>query len=453
MAIETTTSVDVKSLTPFKKFIMTLGVLPTSYLESMTYAELLMWFCNYLQETVIPTVNNNAEAVEELQNIINNIDLQDEVNNKLDEMAEDGTLENIINQQIFGEITSKYTIMLGDSYAKGATNQEGVYITSWCDYLKDLMNLSSNDYKKISSAGAGFIRRGSTSNTNFIEALQAEINNIPDLSLVKNIIVCGGYNDSSYSASDIKDAITTFNNYVTSNFPNAHLYIGCVGYDSGTASANITNNKNIATNVYPAYANATNSRIRYQSYTYLNGVENVLKSNYKGLMYTNNAHPNETGQKELAYAIYESMYHGRFDPYTYYNATLTPYNEVGTLNSGTYRVYHAGGNITVGATNIKISYAEADNKTLGGTDFTNILNYECNNFYVFSTQVSLNICESTAIVEDYTAGKFVLPCQIYMNNGVMQMRIIASSGTQTYFQHVKSILINNINFSQPAVLY
>ena len=61
------TSVDVKTLTPFKRFIMTLGLLPTSYLESMTYAELVMWFCNFLQEQVIPTVNNNAEAVIELQ--------------------------------------------------------------------------------------------------------------------------------------------------------------------------------------------------------------------------------------------------------------------------------------------------------------------------------------------------------------------------------------------------
>ena len=69
MAINTTTSVDVETLTPFKKFIMTIGALPTSYLESMTYAELLMWFCNYLQETVIPTVNNNADAVEELQSL------------------------------------------------------------------------------------------------------------------------------------------------------------------------------------------------------------------------------------------------------------------------------------------------------------------------------------------------------------------------------------------------
>ena len=50
---------NVTILPPFKKFCMTIGELPSSYLESMTYGEMLMWFCNYLQETVIPTVNPN----------------------------------------------------------------------------------------------------------------------------------------------------------------------------------------------------------------------------------------------------------------------------------------------------------------------------------------------------------------------------------------------------------
>lgn len=100
MAVNEKTSVDVQTLRPFKRFIMTLGLLPTSYLESMTYAELIMWFCNFLQEQVIPTVNNNAEAVIELQNWFNNLDLQEEVDHKLDEMAESGELTDIIAQYL-----------------------------------------------------------------------------------------------------------------------------------------------------------------------------------------------------------------------------------------------------------------------------------------------------------------------------------------------------------------
>ena len=90
----------VKGLRPFTKFLMTIGELPSSYLVSMTYEEQLLWFCNYLQNVVIPTVDNNAEAVIELQefvsNYFDNLDVQEEINNKLDEMAESGELTEII---------------------------------------------------------------------------------------------------------------------------------------------------------------------------------------------------------------------------------------------------------------------------------------------------------------------------------------------------------------------
>ena len=42
---------------PFKKFCMSIGILPSSYVESMTYLEMLMWLCNFLENTIIPTVN------------------------------------------------------------------------------------------------------------------------------------------------------------------------------------------------------------------------------------------------------------------------------------------------------------------------------------------------------------------------------------------------------------
>ena len=117
MAIETNELIDVQSLSPFKKFIMTIGNIPTSYLESMTYAELLMWFCNYLQETVIPTVNNNGEAVEELQglyiqlktfvdNYFDNLDVQQEINNKLDSMVESGELTTLIGAYVEPTLTA-----------------------------------------------------------------------------------------------------------------------------------------------------------------------------------------------------------------------------------------------------------------------------------------------------------------------------------------------------------
>ena len=102
-------TIDVHKVRPITRFIYTLGALPTSYLMSMTYEEQLTWLCNYIAQTLIPAINTDVEAVQELQqlyidlqnyvnNYFDNLDVQEEINNKLDEMLENGDLEQIIEQ-------------------------------------------------------------------------------------------------------------------------------------------------------------------------------------------------------------------------------------------------------------------------------------------------------------------------------------------------------------------
>lgn len=104
-------TVNVETLQPVTRTLMTIGALPTSYLISMTYEEQLLWLQNYLIKTVIPAINNNAEATQEVQDIVmalqdyindyfNNLDVQEEINNKLDEMVEDGTLQEIVSSYL-----------------------------------------------------------------------------------------------------------------------------------------------------------------------------------------------------------------------------------------------------------------------------------------------------------------------------------------------------------------
>lgn len=77
----------------------------------MTYLEMLMWFCDFLKNTVIPAIDNNAEAVNELQNLFttlknyvdnyfDNLDVQEEIDHKLDEMVENGTLPTMLNEYL-----------------------------------------------------------------------------------------------------------------------------------------------------------------------------------------------------------------------------------------------------------------------------------------------------------------------------------------------------------------
>lgn len=82
--------------------------IPLAFDESMSYWEQVSSLAYYLINEVMPTINNNANALEELQEYVYNIDLQDEVDNKLDEMYENGQLEAIISEFIALKTTYAY---------------------------------------------------------------------------------------------------------------------------------------------------------------------------------------------------------------------------------------------------------------------------------------------------------------------------------------------------------
>ena len=96
---------------PFRRFVTTIGVFPTAFTDAMTYYECLAYLVKYLEDTVIPAVNDNAEALAELQtlfvqlktyvdNYFNDLDVQAEIDHKLDQMVENGTFQAILNDYV-----------------------------------------------------------------------------------------------------------------------------------------------------------------------------------------------------------------------------------------------------------------------------------------------------------------------------------------------------------------
>ena len=93
-----------KTLQPFRYWCQ--KVLPLVYDDSLSYYELLCKVVDYLNKTMEDVevlhgdVTNLHEAYEELQGYVNNyfstLDVQEEINNKLDVMAKDGTLSSIM---------------------------------------------------------------------------------------------------------------------------------------------------------------------------------------------------------------------------------------------------------------------------------------------------------------------------------------------------------------------
>lgn len=100
---------NVKILSPF--VLCCQKVIPLAFDESMSYYECLCGLYNYIMNSLVPAINENADAVTELQNKVNelknyidnyfdNLDVQEEINNKLDEMAESGQLTEIVTDYL-----------------------------------------------------------------------------------------------------------------------------------------------------------------------------------------------------------------------------------------------------------------------------------------------------------------------------------------------------------------
>lgn len=113
---------DYKTLQPFRYWCQ--KVLPLVYDDSLSYYELLCKVVDYLNktmedvETLHGDVNSLNTAYEELQSYVNNyfstLDVQEEINNKLDEMASNGELYEIIRtytDPIVNEQNNKITVL------------------------------------------------------------------------------------------------------------------------------------------------------------------------------------------------------------------------------------------------------------------------------------------------------------------------------------------------------
>ena len=99
-----------RTLQPFRYWCQ--KVLPLVYDDSLSYYELLCKVVDYLNktmedvETLHDDVTNLHTAYEQLQNYVNTyfstLDVQQEINNKLDVMATDGTLSNLLAPLVQG---------------------------------------------------------------------------------------------------------------------------------------------------------------------------------------------------------------------------------------------------------------------------------------------------------------------------------------------------------------
>ena len=366
--------------------------------DALTDYELFCKMVEYMKKSLDKVVEYQAELndfrneLDTYKNYFDNIDVQEEINNKLDEMAESGELTDIIAQYLglagvlayntlaeledaenvangsicmilgkdtyndgksayykirtilntdvidgdniiaitndntlVGEKMPKYdinqinnkidlinsndTIFLGDSYANGTTYESGSvqYLTSWCEYLSQLMGLTTGHYYRFYQGNAGFSKIGNNS-MNFKMTLESHLSDVTNKNAIKNIIVCAGYNDYDQSYADIKTKISEFISFCKTNFPNAQVYIGMIGGNAVDSETGRNVRNKLLTVVLNAY-----SKCNEYGGIYLSGVE-LFSHNFAQFNSQGN-HPNEAGYKYVANMIYNAWKNGACEMY------------------------------------------------------------------------------------------------------------------------------------------
>ncbi len=336
--------------------------IPLYFDEEMSYYEVLCTLKAKVKEIITKTNSNDTKLInlynelnDYTHNYFDNLDVQEEINKKLDIMATDGTLERIINKNIFNDINKQVaeineklenqtTVFVGDSYALGVINTDTKteFVKSWTEYLKDLLKLSDNEYYRFAESGAGFSKAGISGN-NFLQILQQNINSITDKNKVVRVVCCGGYND--YNQTGIYGNIRQFLTYCKSVFPNAKIYIGMIGNCSRENSDGRSRRISLNFTVLNYY-----SRCFIDGGIYIKGCENILhKYSY---MCTDGSHPTQEGYSYIAGYIYNFLQGGGIDvceevpvnatinssdiPLTLYNYLNNDITTIACINSGTW---------------------------------------------------------------------------------------------------------------------
>ena len=186
----------------------------------------------------------------------------------------------------------KYAIVT-DSYG----GSFGGTITPFTLKFAQYMGLTAGtDYAYMHLDGAGFVSDGRL----FTTPLTQLANSMPgDMTPedITDLMILGGCNDALIT-SGLGVAIGTTVQTAKSLFPNAKIYIGCIG-----GFNNLTGRRNILRNVLPYYASCG-----AQGAIFLPNLQYVMT--HGDLYQTDGTHPNQAGMDYIANALMEAVNHG-----------------------------------------------------------------------------------------------------------------------------------------------
>ena len=194
---------------PFVTFVT--SAVPMVFDNSLSYYEALCALWKWLQDDVVNVINNNATVTEEYIDLTNeytqkfielknyvdtyfdNLDVQEEINHKLDEMAEDGTLTRLLADYLQTQIIYDTTLeMIADA-----------------DHLVDGIRVETLGYRAVNDNGAAFFVIKNTGTANGYSVIDLENGLYAHMVYVNDFVtpeMFGAYGDGLQAHND-SDAI------------------------------------------------------------------------------------------------------------------------------------------------------------------------------------------------------------------------------------------------------
>lgn len=267
---------------------------------------------NVLFETVLALFETNEKLIEsytDLYNFVNNyfanLNVQEEINNKLNEMLKDGSMNEILintfgNSKKLRGYNIQNIVCIGDSYSVGtiyspSTGHGEVTGHGWAYYLSDLFKYNVSLY---GSGGAGYIAKatsGDYAGKNFIEIATIAVNELGEnIKNVELVILSGGINDSIADFDSLDKAIYSTLKYLIDNFTSAEILIGTTvlrGNLVAPSPGDLLKTKLVKNNCFK-----TGCGIIENSVNIFTGQMNIFNSG-------DNVHPTEEGYKYMAQKI------------------------------------------------------------------------------------------------------------------------------------------------------
>lgn len=195
--------------------------------------------------------------------------------------------ENNINtlEASMSLIENRNIIFVGDSYAVGS-----VSTTHYPEECASAMGLDSSHYHVLAHSGWGF------ANSDYYNLIHGYSGN---RNIITDIVVLGGLNDAAKLDDSLTDnallnLIETFVNYCKSNFPNAKIWIGVLGW-SKTISASSAAVRHY-NRIEKCYRRATQ-----WGAVFIDGFLPIVHD--YNMLSNDDVHPNDNGQMRIGRAL------------------------------------------------------------------------------------------------------------------------------------------------------